>query len=178
MMKPVLAILVLILLAAAAFADAMPDFKLPDMNNKNVSLQDLLGKGPILLDFWADYCQPCKIAMPYLNELALKYDSLTVVLVSIDAPKTQSKAKNYLKGKDYQFLALFDPDKTLTKKLNVSNPPHTFIIDKSGEIVYSHLGFEPGVEAEYEHQVRLLLGLEEPKAHDCADCPQGHGCGE
>ncbi len=159
-MKTWIILMLLTLLAGMAFADPMPDFRLPDMTGKNVSLSELLGKGPILLDFWADYCTPCKTAMPYLNELALKYDSLTVVLVSIDAPKTQSKAKNYLKSKDYNFITLFDCDKTLAKKLNVTNPPHTFIMDKEGEIVYSHLGFEPGVEEQYEHHIRVLLGLE------------------
>jgi len=141
-------------------ADAMPDFRLPDMTGKNVSLNDLLGKGPVLIDFWADYCNPCKVAMPYLHELAETYDSLTVVLISIDAPKSQSKAKNYLKGKNYNFVTLFDSEKTLAKKLSVSNPPHTFIIDANGEIVYTHLGFEPGTEKQYEHHIRTLLGLE------------------
>jgi thiol-disulfide isomerase/thioredoxin len=82
------------LMAAIVWADAMPDFRLQDMNGKNVALESLLGKGPILIDFWADYCKPCKEAMPLLNELAIKYDRLTVVLVSIDDPKKQDRAKN------------------------------------------------------------------------------------
>jgi peroxiredoxin len=160
-MKKYALIAVLALMACIAFADAMPEFRLQDMDGKNVALADLLGKGPILIDFWADYCTPCKTAMPYLHDLAVKYDSLlTVVMISIDAPKFQSKAKNYLKSKNYRFLALFDPEKSLAKKLNVCNPPHSFILDSKGEIVYSHLGFEPGVEASYEHHIRVLLGLE------------------
>jgi len=158
-MKNIAILLILLLLSALAFADAMPDFRLPDMNDKNVSLEDLLGKGPVLIDFWADYCKPCKDAMPYLNALAEKYDSLTVVMVSIDAPKNLSKAKTYLKTKDYKFLALFDSEKSLAKKLGVGTPPHTFIMDKTGEVVYSHLGFTPGAEHEYEHHIRQLLGL-------------------
>ncbi len=158
-MKHIAILLVLLLLSAIAFADAMPDFKLPDLNGKNVTLQSLLGKGPVLIDFWADYCKPCKDAMPYLNALAEKYDTLTVVMVSIDAPKNQSKAKTYLKSKNYQFLALFDGEKSLAKKLGVDNPPHTFIMDSKGEVVFSHLGFTPGVEHEYEQQIRQLLGL-------------------
>ncbi|MDZ4182875.1 MAG: TlpA disulfide reductase family protein, partial [Candidatus Cloacimonadaceae bacterium] len=140
-MKTTIILLILCLFAGFAYADEMPNFRLPDINNKNVTLAELLEKGPILMDFWADYCTPCKTAMPYLNELALRYDSLTVVLVSIDPPKTVNKAKNYLKSKDYKFVNLFDSEKTLAKKLNVVNPPHTFIIDRDGSIVYSHLGF-------------------------------------
>ncbi len=159
-MKKLLLAIVITMLSLLLFAESMPDFRLPDETGKNVSLENILGKGPVLIDFWADYCNPCKLAMPYLNDLALKYDSLTVVLVSIDAPKSQMKAKNYLKGKEFKFITLFDAEKTLAKKLNVSNPPLTIILDKTGEIVYTHNGFEPGKEVHYEQHIRSLLGLE------------------
>jgi len=158
-MKKNFIIIALLLFAALLCADAMPEFKLPDATGNNVSLTELLGKGPILLDFWADYCKPCKDAMPQLHKLAEKYDSLTVVMVSIDAPKNQAKAKSYLKSKNYKFISLFDCDKSLAKKLGVSNPPHTFIMDSTGEIVYSHVGYEAGVENEYEHHIRTIMGL-------------------
>lgn len=150
----------LILMATVVWADVMPEFRLQDMNGKNVTLSSLLGKGPILIDFWADYCKPCKEAMPLLNELAFKYDSLTVVLISIDKAKDQQRAKNYLKQNKFNFVTLFDPDQGLAKKLNVSIPPHTFILDRTGEIVHSHKGFDPSVIAGYEHHIRVLLGLE------------------
>jgi len=157
-MKKLVTCLILILMVSAVFAEVMPDFKLPDAAGKNVTLQELLGKGPVIIDFWADYCQPCKDAMPQLNNLAEKYDSLTVVMISIDAPKNLPKAKNYLKSKNYKFITLFDSEKTLAKKLGATNPPHTFILNKQGEIVYSHIGYEPGVENEYEMHIRNLLG--------------------
>lgn len=159
-MKHVILISLLLLMAAIAWADAMPDFRLPDENGKNVALSSLLGKGPILIDFWADYCKPCKEAMPMLHNLATKYDSLTVVLVSLDKPKDQQRAKNYLKQNKFKFVTLFDPDQSLAKKLNVSIPPHTFILDSSGEIVHSHKGFTPDVMEGYEHHIRVLLNLE------------------
>ncbi|HQO18393.1 MAG TPA: TlpA disulfide reductase family protein, partial [Candidatus Cloacimonas sp.] len=81
-MKKLVTCLILILMVSAVFAEGMPDFKLPDAAGKNVTLQELLGKGPVIIDFWADYCKPCKDAMPQLNNLAEKYDSLTVVMIS------------------------------------------------------------------------------------------------
>ncbi|MDD2424288.1 MAG: TlpA disulfide reductase family protein [Candidatus Cloacimonetes bacterium] len=167
-MKRILVILTLILALGLLFADAMPDFRLSDMNGKTVTLESLLGKGPILIDFWADYCNPCKVAMPYLHELAEKYPDLTVVLISIDAPKAQMRAKNYLKSKDYKFLTLFDPEKSLAKRLNVGTPPHSFILNKTGEIVFSHVGFEPGNQVLYENTIKHLLckGKKEPCGED------------
>ena len=159
-MKRIILISLLLLMAAVAWADAMPDFRLPDENGKNVTLSTLLGKGPILIDFWADYCKPCKEAMPLLNDLALKYDSLTVVLISIDKPKDQQRAKNYIKQNKFKFVTLFDADQTLAKKLNVTVPPQTFILNKDGDIVHTHKGFTPDVMEGYERHVRVLLNLE------------------
>lgn len=178
-MKRILILISIMILTTLLSADAMPDFRLPDMAGETVALQDLLGKGPVLIDFWADFCAPCKTAMPYLNELAEKYEELTVVMISIDAPKTQMRAKNYLKGKNYKFISLFDPEKILAKQLNVGTPPHSFILNPIGEIVYSHVGFEPGVEAEYEEHIRHILypeGMPEPidpaqAKTPCEGCP-------
>lgn len=159
-MKYAIMTAILILLTSLVWADAMPDFRLPDANGKNVSLESLLGKGAIMIDFWADYCKPCKQSMPLLNELALKYDSLTVVMISIDKPKDQPRAKNYLNQNKFKFITLFDPDRSLAGKLNVDIPPHTFILDATGEIVYSHKGFDPALIHDYEQHIRVILGYD------------------
>nr|MDK2851173.1 hypothetical protein [Candidatus Cloacimonadota bacterium] len=170
-MKSIVFTLILILTFSLLSAATMPDFRLPDMNGDNVSLKSLLGEGPIIIDFWADYCQPCKIAMPYLQELLDKYEELKVVLISLDAPRSQNRAKNYLRSRDYDFINLFDPERSIASILNVSNPPHTFIVDQEGTIVYSHVGFEPGTEKIYEGYIRDLLGIEEePVSSDKEDC--------
>jgi len=173
-------VLILILSIGLLSADMMPDFRLPNMASENVSLESLLGKGPLIIDFWADYCQPCKVAMPYLQELSQKYEDLTVVLISIDAPRAQNRAKNYLRSRNYDFVSLFDPERSLSGRLNVSNPPHTFIVDAEGNIVYSHVGFEPGTEKIYEGYIRDLLGIEDEveapqkEREHCGDCTGEH----
>jgi len=159
-MKKLILIICAALLFTALVAEKMPDFRLPDMANKDVTLASLLGKGPVLIDFWASWCTPCKNAMPPLHSLAESYDSLTVVLISIDAPKDVAKAKNFLKSKQYKFVPLFDSEKSLASKLNVKTVPHTFIIDREGNIVYSHVGFDAGTEKKYDGIIRKMLNLE------------------
>ncbi len=188
-MKHILLILGLILAAGFLAAETMPDFTLPDIENENVKLEDILNKGPVVVDFWATWCVPCKKGMAALNKLAEKYDSLTVIAVSIDAPKDVPKARTYLKTTGYNFVGLFDCEKKLAGKLNVVNPPHTFILDREGNIVFSHEGYEAGAEEKYEAKIRELLNLPEPETvkpaaekepcqhegeeqegHDCPDC--------
>jgi peroxiredoxin len=174
-MRKIFTLMALIIMILPAFADIMPDFKLPDLSGNEVTLASLLGNGPIIIDFWADYCKPCKEAMPALNTLMEKYEELTVVMISIDAPKTQARAKSYLKSKNFKFITLFDPDKKLAKQLNVVNPPHSFILNNAGEIVYSHIGFEVGTEKVYEAHVRELLGLKDEPVHKPGE--DGEHCG-
>lgn len=174
-MKNIVLSILMLLLISLLTAETMPDFKLPDMYNNQITLNDLLGKGPVIIDFWATYCVPCKKAMPELHKLAEKYDSLTVVLISIDAPKNVGKAKSYLKSNNFKFITLYDSEKKLAKKLNVVNPPRTFIMDKTGEIVLSHDGYELGTEKIYEAKIRELLNLTDieevvPKVPDCVEC--------
>jgi cytochrome c biogenesis protein CcmG/thiol:disulfide interchange protein DsbE len=181
-MNKIIMILAMLLLGTLMMAEPMTDFALNDMNNKEVELTDLLGKGPVLMDFWATWCVPCKKAMPALNKLAEKYDSLTVVVVSIDSPKDVPKAKAFLKSNDYKFVSLFDPEKKLAGKLNLVNPPLTVIFDKDGEIVLTHEGYEPGTEKIYEAKIRSMLNLPEevqmPEVKpdtktECETCPAG-----
>jgi len=63
----------------------------------------------------------------------------------------------------------------LAKKLSVVNPPRTFILDKTGEIVFSHDGYELRTEKIYEAKIRELLNLPElgekiPELEDCSSC--------
>ncbi len=170
-MKYILAILLFVLSAFLMAEDTMPDFKLPDLNGNDVTLQAVLNKGPVLVDFWATWCVPCKKSMTALNDLANKYDSLTVVVISIDSPKDLQKARSYLKSMNYNFVALFDSDKKLAKKLNVVNPPRTIIMDNKGVIKMAHDGYEPGAELEYEKIIRELLQLPEEAEETQAEPP-------
>ncbi len=173
-MKKLLFILVaLIILMSSLNADVMPDFRLPDMNNRDLRLENILGKGPVLIEFWTSWCTPCKASMIQLDLLQKKYELLTVVVISLDAPKDVIKAKNYLKSKNYGFVALFDTEKRLAQQLNVTNPPHTLILDAQGNIVYSHVSYTAGDEKVYEKHIRALLSLPETRETEPEEMPAG-----
>ncbi len=137
------------------------DFKLKNLKGKNIRLSDVYKEKLVILDFWASWCIPCKKEMPHLDALQKKYDKyIQVIAVDIDKARHIPKAKTYVKSKKFSFETLFDTDQKIMKLYNVQNPPNTFIIDKNGEIVWSHLGYTNGDEKEIEAQIIKLIEID------------------
>ncbi len=153
----ILTIIMTVLAAGLLAADKVQDFKLEDINGDQVSLSSLLEKGPVVISFWATWCKNCKKEMPELDKLQKKYeDRITVVCISVDKPSKKEDAIRFVKNR-FQFLTLLDPDMKVYKALNAQNPPHTMIISKDGEMVFSHVGYQKGDEMHLEEEIVKAL---------------------
>ncbi len=157
-MRTIIITILMAVLAAGLFAeDKAQDFKLEDISGEQVSLSGLLEKGPVVISFWATWCKNCKKEMPELDKLQEKYkDQITVVCISVDKPSKKQSAVSYVKNR-FGFLTLLDPDMKVYKALNAQNPPYTLIIDKEGEIVYTHVGYQKGDEKHLEEEIVKAL---------------------
>lgn len=157
-MKKIL--LALALLLSVTSAKNMPKFSLQDMNGKTVSSQSLLGKGPLVINFWATWCIPCMQEMTAMKPMFDKYKGkgLQVVSISIDDAKTVSKVPAMVKLKGFPYMILLDSNKEVYQKFGISNAPELLVIDKNGKIVLHHQGYTPGDEKETEKAVKELLG--------------------
>ncbi len=146
-------ILVLILVQLSALEKA-PDFKLENMKGKQVKLSDFLEKGPVILDFWATWCEPCKKELPALSKIQDKYqEHITVITISCDKPRNKDKAKAYIKSKKFNVKNLFDTKKNVQKLFNITNIPRTIIIAPDSTILYDHTGYQRGHEEEIEAEI-------------------------
>ena len=90
---------------SAVNADEQRDIMLPDLSvklvdGKQVRLSVLLEEGPLLVDFWATWCAPCKKEMIFLEEFHQKYneEGFQVLAISTDSPKSMSKVKSYIRA--------------------------------------------------------------------------------
>lgn len=138
--------LMLILVQLSALEKAS-DFKLENMKGKQVKLSDFLEKGPVILDFWATWCEPCKKELPALSKIQDMYkDSLTVITISCDKPRKKDKAKAYIKAQKLNVVNLFDTKKDVQKLFNVTNIPRTLIIAPDSTIIFDHTGYQRGNE--------------------------------
>jgi cytochrome c biogenesis protein CcmG/thiol:disulfide interchange protein DsbE len=140
-----------------------PSFSLKNLDGQRVALDDLLGRGPLLIDFWATWCKPCVKELPHLHDLYLKYRDrgFQVVAISEDSPRSLSKVKSFVAGNRYEFLVLLDENSTVQRKFNFRALPYTVLLDRDGHVIHSRMGYRPGDERVLEEELLVLLEAQE-----------------
>jgi thiol-disulfide isomerase/thioredoxin len=119
-----------------------PDFELATLDGKNVKLSDLRGKA-VLLNFWATYCGPCKIEMPWFVELQKEYgpNGFQIIGVAMDDASTEDIAK-FAKDMGVNYPILIGKDSVADSYGGVSVLPTTFFLDRDGKIIYREFGLQ------------------------------------
>lgn len=115
----------------------VPDFVVFTENQEMVYLSDYFGK-PIVLNFWASWCSPCKAEMPAFNELYLELkDEVTFLMInSTDGKKeTLETASEYVKSQGFEFEVLYDLTQMASYFYQITSIPQTFFIDSKGQLV-------------------------------------------
>jgi cytochrome c biogenesis protein CcmG/thiol:disulfide interchange protein DsbE len=137
----------------------LPSVQLKDMNGKSVNTAELGFDGPVVISFWATWCSPCKRELNTIQELYEDWQTETgvhLVAVSVDDEKTKSSVPTYVNGKGWDYLVLMDPNGDFKRAMGVNNVPHTFLVDPSGKIVYSHNNYTPGDEDKLYEQIKKI----------------------
>lgn len=145
----------------------IPDLKVQLLDGEKTSIHALLEDGPLLIDFWATWCKPCKKVMKHLDRYHEAYGEhgFKVLMVNQDTPRSLGKVKSYIRSQKYTFHVGLDPNQKIAKKLNGLLMPTLILVDKDGTIMWRHQGYMPGEEVEIEHQIRSILNLEsEPQS--------------
>lgn len=138
----------------------LPNVTIKDLQGKDVNIAKLSNNGkPFVITFWATWCGPCIKEHNALDEVYQEWKEETgvkIYSVSIDDSRTTAKVKPFVEGKGWDFEVLLDANGDLKRAMNVNNPPHTFLFDGTGKIVYQHTGYFDGAEEElYEEILKL-----------------------
>ena len=144
---------------AACPADAKPanmNFTLKDMDNKDVKLSDYKGK-VVLLDFWATWCVPCKMEIPWFVEFQTNYRKAGLQVVGISVDDTVDKLKPYVKDMkmNYPVLQGLGRDDVQDAFGPMFGIPVTVIISRDGKACMKHAGIS--TKERFEQEIKSLL---------------------
>ena len=139
----------------------LPSIKVNDLQGNWIDIQTIENKdidkngdtiggdNPIVISFWATWCKPCK---KELNAIAEVYEDwqddtgVKLVAISIDDSRSKSKVKPYVNASGWEYEIYLDSNRELARSLGVSTVPHTFLLDRDGNIVWEHKGYIEGDE--------------------------------
>ena len=133
-----------------------PDFALKDASGATVKLSDYKGK-VILLDFWATWCGPCKIEIPWFIEFEQTYKDkgFSVIGVSMDEDGW-NVVKPYIQERKVNYRILLGTEQVGQLYGGVDSLPTTYLIDRSGKIAAVHVGLETGKDG-FQNEITRLL---------------------
>ncbi len=114
-----------------------PDFTVQDMQGNDIKLSDYLGR-PVVINFWASWCPPCKVEMPHFEQVYQQMGD-DVVFMMIDlvdgVRETKERATEYVQGEGFTFPVYFDADGGASVPYGVMSIPTTYFIDAEGYLV-------------------------------------------
>ena len=148
MKKIVLGLFLITGLTAATIAQnsegrIIPSVDVKTIDGKTFNTGKISNDGkPMIIDFWATWCKPCK-----------KETGVKLIAISIDDSRSSGKAATDVKTHGWEYEVYLDENQDFKRALNVGDIPQVFIINGKGEIVWQHSGYVDGGE---EHIFEVL----------------------
>ena len=135
---------------------AVPDLALRGLGNKPTSLKGLRGQ-VVLLDVWASWCEPCKVEMPLLDDIAQRLRSKNVVVVAVSIDQEEGNVRGFLATRKRWNIRFFhDPAGQVAERLSPPKMPSSYLIDKRGVVRMVNAGFQASDAPRLERELIAL----------------------
>lgn len=135
----------------------LPNVTLKNIDGQTINVAELNNDGkPFVITFWATWCSAC---LKEHNALADVYDDwvdetgVKIFAVTVDDARSTARIKPFVDGKGWPFEVLLDVNKELARAMNVNDPPHTFLFDGNGKLVWQHATYVDGGENELYQEI-------------------------
>jgi peroxiredoxin len=146
-----LLILLFIHIIRLSEAQLIPEFQIKNAKNGKVTRDSLLKYQKVtIINFWADWCAPCKEEMMEIKKIKseTEFKDVQFVSISIDRKEDLEKAKTWFAKNKLSWKLYFDPEKAFFNEIlkftdnSSSSIPVCLVVDKNGELVSFHQGFD------------------------------------
>ncbi len=158
----VIAILVLLAVSVGLTEDMknLPSVAVKNITGGSVDSKTFSNEGrPFVINFWATWCKPCIQELNAIHEVYELWQEETgvkIYAVSIDDSRSSRKVAPFINGRGWKYEVILDENSDLKRAMGVNNPPHTFLFNGRGELVWQHNGYAPGDEEELLEKIKSL----------------------
>ncbi len=127
--------------AGIAVGSKAPVVSIRDLDGKAVDLAQYIGKKPVLMEFWATWCELCEELLPQVRAAQAKYGSEVEFFgVNVSVNQTPERVRRYLQQHKPPFRTLYDDEGASVRAYEVPATSYVVIIDRTGKIAYTGSG--------------------------------------
>lgn len=138
--------------------DTAPDFTVEMLNGEKVTLSSLRGK-VVLLSFWATWCPPCRQELAHLQKGVIDvFAGSDLVVLPISRGEKRATVEAFINKMNYKFDVGLDGNQSIYRKYATNYIPRSFVVDKSGKVVYVAVGYDEQIGAEINKAIATALG--------------------
>lgn len=156
------AVLAAVLPAGAGEKDPASLFEgvmLTDLDGEEVAIDSLLDRGPLVINFWATWCSPCKLEMPHLEKIYREFapKGVQFATVSVDMKRNAGRVRSFLEKHKISVPAYMDHETRLARGFNVRAIPTTIIILPDRSQYHRNKGYRAGDEVLLRKRLQALI---------------------
>ncbi len=134
-----------------------PDRVVAEDRTGSFNIEHYKGK-VVYLDFWASWCLPCRASFPWMRKMQNKYGKDGLEMVTVNVDRDTALAKKFMEEHGGNSInVIYDPEGKLAEQFELQGMPSSFIFDRNGKLVYSHIGFHVKECEEYETRIQEAL---------------------
>lgn len=159
MRRTLLALMLATACALPAFAappKSLPDITLATAAGTTLTSADFKGK-VVLLDFWASWCIPCRKSFPEVDRLSKELTAKGVVVVAVNVDEQRKNADAFLAAYPHSMTIGYDTHGTLAETFDLQAMPSSIIIDTTGRVRFTHMGYTDKTIGQFRSELLQLL---------------------